>query len=86
MSPKTKVDEDMSFENAIQNLELIVKHLEEGNLTLDEALAKFEEGINLSRVCSRKLEQAEKKIEMLMASEEGELIFKVVDLGEKENG
>lgn len=64
-----------SFEEALDELELIVKLMEEGNLNLDEALAKFEKGIVLSRVCSRKLEQAEKKIDILICSEKGELIL-----------
>ncbi len=72
-----------SFEEALNELESIVKLMEEGNLSLDETLAKFEKGIALSRLCSRKLEQAEKKIDLLLCSENGEISFEPVNLPEE---
>jgi exodeoxyribonuclease VII small subunit len=60
-----------SFEEALENLERIVQQLEEGNLSLEETLKKFEDGIKLSRLCEKKLKQAQKKVSMLMKNEEG---------------
>lgn len=59
-----------SFEEALENLERIVEQLEEGNLPLDETLKKFEEGIKLSRLCEKKLKQAQKKVSILIKNEE----------------
>jgi exodeoxyribonuclease VII small subunit len=61
------------FEEALQELETIVQRLEDGNLTLDESLSLFEEGIKLSRLCSQRLEEAEKKVEILLKNENGSL-------------
>jgi exodeoxyribonuclease VII small subunit len=61
------------FEEALQELETIVNRLEDGNLTLDESLSLFEEGIKLSRLCSQRLEEAEKKVEILLKNEDGTL-------------
>jgi len=61
------------FEEALQELENIVQRLEDGNLSLDESLALFEEGIKLSRLCAQRLDEAEKKIELLMKDETGSL-------------
>ena len=62
-----------SFEKALENLESIVEELEEGNLSLDETLKKFEEGIKLSRLCEKKLKQAQKKVSMLTRDKDGNL-------------
>ncbi|MCX5903990.1 MAG: exodeoxyribonuclease VII small subunit [Proteobacteria bacterium] len=61
------------FEEALQELENIVQRLEDGNLSLDESLALFEEGIKLSRLCSQRLDEAEKKIELLLKDGNGAL-------------
>jgi len=61
------------FEVSLEKLEDIVKKLEEGDLALDESLKIFEEGIKLSRLCTKQLEEAERKIEILLKSE-GETI------------
>jgi exodeoxyribonuclease VII small subunit len=55
-----------SFENALERLEAVVVRLESGALSLEEALAAFEEGVTLSRRCSSELEAAERRIEVLM--------------------
>jgi exodeoxyribonuclease VII small subunit len=57
--------EDIQFEKALARLEKIVQDLEMGNIPLDEALKKYEEGVKLSRACQQKLVEAEKKIEVL---------------------
>jgi len=59
------------FEEALQELENIVQRIEDGNLPLDESLALFEEGIKLSRLCAQRLDEAEKKIELLLKDETG---------------
>ncbi len=56
----------LKFEEAFQKLEAIIKKLDEGNLTLEDSLKAFEEGVRLSRHCSRKLDEAEKKVEILL--------------------
>lgn len=82
MAKKVANSEDISFEDSLNELESIVKLLEEGNLNLDESLKNFERGITLSRICSQKLEQAEKKIEILMLSEQGQPVLKPAGITE----
>lgn len=60
-----------SFENNIEKLEKIVTELEKGDLNLEKSLEKFEEGIALSKECNNSLEEAEKKITILLKNEEG---------------
>lgn len=57
------------FEEALKKLEKIVEELEDGDLSLDESLEKYEEGIRLSKICAKKLDTAKKKVELLMKSE-----------------
>lgn len=64
---------EQKFEDAFQKLEAIVKKLEEGNLSLEESLKAFEEGVRLSRFCAKKLDEAEKKVEILLKDSEGRL-------------
>ncbi len=59
------------FESAIAELESIVKTLEEGDLALEKSLALFERGVQLSRFCHAKLEEAERRVEIL--NERGEI-------------
>ena len=56
---------EKNFENAITELENIVHQLEQGDLHLDEALKKFEQGMNLSKFCQKTLNDAQKRIEEL---------------------
>ena len=58
--------EKLKFEDAIKQLEDIAKELESGELGLDESVAKFEEGIKLSKKCNNMLNEAEKKINILI--------------------
>ena len=60
--------EENSFEEKIESLENIVSKLEKGDLNLDDSMAKFEEGMKLSKECSKILEDAEKKITILFNS------------------
>ena len=58
--------ENDTFEEKIASLEDIVTQLEKGNLNLDDSMAKFEEGMKLSKECSKILDEAEKKITILL--------------------
>ena len=60
------------FEKAFQQLEEIVKRLESEELPLDESLQLFEQGISLSRLCHKRLEEVEKKIELILADAKGQ--------------
>lgn len=70
---------EMKFEEALKKLEKIVGELEDGNLSLDESLEKYEEGVKLSRLCAKKLEVAKKKVEILLKSEDGSVELKPFD-------
>lgn len=71
---------EQKFEDAFQKLESIVKKLEDGNLGLEESLKIFEEGVRLSRFCSKKLDEAEKKVEVLLKDSDGRLVPKPFSL------
>ena len=60
------------FEEMLEDLENIVSSLEKDNLKLDESISKFEEGMKLTKLCNTKLEEAEKKITILL-NENGEI-------------
>ena len=62
-----------SFEEQIQELEKIINELENGNLNLDDSVVKFEEGMKISKECNKMLENAEKKITILLNGENGEV-------------
>jgi len=63
---------ELPFEDAIKRLEEIVKALEAGETPLEESLKLFEEGMNLIRYCQKKLDEVEKKVELLIKDERGE--------------
>ena len=65
---------EIKFEKAIQRLEKIVDDLEKGEMDIDKSLEIFEEGIKMSRVCSKKLNEAEAKIEKLTKDQKGDLV------------
>ena len=65
-----------TFEKAMKKLEQIVHELESGDQPLEEATKKFEEGIKLSRYCSEKLDETEKKINILLKDQKGDLFEK----------
>ena len=62
-------EEKKSFEEEMAKLETIVTELEKGDLSLDDSLKKFEEGINISKDCNSMLETAEKKISILLEND-----------------
>ena len=59
------------FETALKKLEDVVKKLEGGELSLDDSLKAFEEGVKLAGFCSRKLDEAEKRVEFLIKQKDG---------------
>jgi exodeoxyribonuclease VII small subunit len=67
---------ELKFEEAMKKLEEIVQKLEEGNLPLEKSLELFEEGMKLSKFCSKKLEEAQTKIEVLTKTAEGKVELK----------
>lgn len=67
MSRKTN---KFNFEEALQNLESLVEAMEAGELSLEESLKAFEQGIKLTRECQQMLEQAEQKVQLLLANTE----------------
>ena len=64
---------EKKFEDAMQRLEQIVESLEGGELSLEDSLKAFEEGMKLAKFCSGKLEEAEKKVSLLVKEKDGEL-------------
>lgn len=62
-----------SFEEQIAELEKIINDLENGNLNLDDSVVKFEEGMKIAKECNKMLENAEKKITILLNDENGEV-------------
>lgn len=76
---------EMKFEEALKKLEKIVSELEKENISLDSAFKKFEEGIKLSRICTQRLKEVEKKIEVLVKDDGGKITKKPFNLnGENE--
>ncbi|OPX20790.1 MAG: exodeoxyribonuclease VII small subunit [Desulfobacca sp. 4484_104] len=63
-----------NFEEALKRLENLIQQLESGDLPLEQALQIFEEGMRLIRFCTHKLDEVEKKVEILLRDEEGRLV------------
>ena len=61
----------MKFEHALSRLEEIVQVLEKGDLSLEDSLKRFEDGVKLSKSCMKMLEEAEQKVEILLADKQG---------------
>jgi exodeoxyribonuclease VII small subunit len=81
--------EKIDFEKALQQLEEIAVKLEDGDLGLDESITQFEMGMRLAKFCRQKLDEAERKIEILQKGADGQVRGKDVDVnastGEIEN-
>ena len=82
MTPERKKTgkKEESFEQAVKGLEKIVQSLEDGELPLEESLSLFEEGIRLTRVCSERLDKAEKRIEILTQDDQGDPLVETGDI------
>jgi exodeoxyribonuclease VII small subunit len=70
---------EKKFEAALARLEELVKELEQGDLPLEQSLKLFEEGIKLSRICNRRLEDAERRVEILLKDAAGKIIVQPFD-------
>ncbi len=64
---------EKKFEVALARLEEIVAELEKGDIPLEKSLKLFEEGVKLSRICNTRLQEAERKVEILMKDREGNI-------------
>jgi exodeoxyribonuclease VII small subunit len=84
MTKKGEKMATLSFEKALEDLEKIVEKLEKGGLSLSESLALFEKGVKLARFLREELEKAEKKVEILLKDEKGEVKEKPFELGKEE--
>ena len=74
----------LKFEDALARLEAIVAELENGELPLDQSLKMFEEGIKLSKICLKILDDAERKVELLVQDKDGRKRIQAFALGEEE--
>jgi exodeoxyribonuclease VII small subunit len=75
----------LTFESAIQRLEKIVADMEEAELPLENVLKKYEEGTGLVRFCSQKLDEAEKKIEVLTKKADGNVALEPFEVEREES-
>ncbi|MBW1917132.1 MAG: exodeoxyribonuclease VII small subunit [Deltaproteobacteria bacterium] len=73
-----------NFEKALKRLENLIQQLERGDLPLEQALQTFEEGMRLVRFCTKKLDEVEKKVEILLQDEEGRLITRPFNVSEED--
>jgi exodeoxyribonuclease VII small subunit len=73
------------FEDALEELEKVVERLESGELSLDDSLAAFEDGVRLVKFCNQKLSEVEKKIELLVKDKDGKLQLKPLEDEEEES-
>ena len=67
------------FETALEELEHVVEQLDSGELSLEDALAAFEKGVGLVKYCNEKLNDVEKKVELLVKDKEGKLQLNAFD-------
>ncbi|OGF44234.1 MAG: exodeoxyribonuclease VII small subunit [Candidatus Firestonebacteria bacterium RIFOXYC2_FULL_39_67] len=66
-------DKEVKFESALEKLEEIVDKLESGDIGLDESIKQYEEGMKLLKFCTAKLDEVEKKIEVLVKDKGGKV-------------
>ena len=76
---------DKKFESALEDLEQVVEQLESGELSLEDSLAAFEKGVGLVKYCNQKLNEVEKRIEILVKDKEGKLQLKAFEEPPKED-
>jgi exodeoxyribonuclease VII small subunit len=76
---------EKAFEEALKELEEIVNRLEQGNLPLEEALQLFEQGVKLSRSCHTKLDEAQKRVEIVLKDEGGKMTAQPFKMEEGED-
>ncbi len=77
MSSKTKQPEiELNFESAMDRLEAIVEQMESGKLALEDLIVRYEEGMNLVKICQERLKGAEQKIEIIARNSGGKPVVK----------
>ncbi len=69
-----KENNEENFEQAITDLEVIIKELEGGELSLDESMEKFKKGVELSNICNKKLDEAQKSITLLVENSDNTVL------------
>jgi exodeoxyribonuclease VII small subunit len=74
-----KIPTNKKFEAALEDLELVVEQLETGELSLEDSLDAFEKGVGLVKYCNQKLDEVEKKVELLVKDKEGKLQLKAFE-------
>ena len=80
---KKKAQKCENFEDALSELESVAKELESGELGLDAAIARYEEGITYARFCQKKLEEAERRIEILQKGRDGSAVKSRIGVSEE---
>lgn len=80
-----KIRKSTNFEAAIAELETLVEEMEQGDISLEESLKKFERGIELTRTCQQALQEAEQKVQMLIEKQQGDEIVDVDDLDQPDS-
>ena len=75
---------EKKFEAALERLEELVQELEKGDLPLEQSLKLFEEGIKLSRICTKRLEDAERRVEILLKDKAGNILAQPFEEQEEE--
>lgn len=87
MVAQIETEQGQKFEAALAELEAVVEQLESGELSLEDSLAAFEKGVGLVRFCNQKLNDVEKKIEILVRDREGKLqLEELTALPKERNG
>ena len=79
-------DSDIKFEKALAELKGIVGKLEGGDLELDESLRLFERGVKLIQVCSKRLDDAQRRVDVVVKSKEGKRMLREFEEGEGKGG
>ena len=74
-----KESTNKKFETALEDLEQVVEQLDSGDLSLEDSLAAFEKGVGLVKFCNDKLNEVEKKVELLVKDKEGKLQLKTFE-------
>ena len=82
---KTDVEKEMKLEDALKRLDEVTAALENESEDLERSLKLYEEGVRLVRICSEKLGEAERKVNLIKMNSDGELIEEGFDVGESKN-
>ncbi|WP_455200794.1 exodeoxyribonuclease VII small subunit [Kaarinaea lacus] len=83
MAKKTR--KSINFETAIAELESLVEEMEQGEISLEDSLKKFERSIELTRTCQKALQEAEQKVQILIEKKEGDVITDIDDPDQSES-